>query len=59
MTKLVSYRPVAGRRALRPNGEPLPDTGMPLTLTSYWRRLLTAGDIEPVPTKTKPRSTSE
>lgn len=60
MTKFTSYRPVEGRRARRPNGEPLPDTGMPLVLTPYWRSLLNAGDIEPVPVvKSKPRSTSE
>lgn len=56
MTKLVSYRPAAGRRALRPNGEPLPDSGMPIDLTPYWRRLIADGDIEPVPaTKSGPR----
>lgn len=49
MTRPSLYRPAPGRRALRPNGEPLPDRGEAITLTPYWRRLLAAGDIEPVP----------
>jgi hypothetical protein len=57
---LKLYRPSQGRRALMPNGEPLPDGGAAIALTPYWRRLLAAGDIEPVPTsKPKPRTSGK
>jgi hypothetical protein len=49
------YRPAEGRRVLKPGGAPLADAGEPIALTPYWRRLLAAGDIEPVPSS-KPTS---
>lgn len=59
MNSLVLYRPAAGRRVLCPNGAPLPAAGAPIVLTPYWRRLLAAGDIEAVSTKSTPKPRSQ
>lgn len=48
MTRAKLYRPAEGRRVLKPGGGALLAAGEPLMLTPYWRRLLAAGDIEPV-----------
>jgi len=57
--KPTLYRPASGRRVLHPNGQPLDASGEPIALTPYWRRLLAAGDIEPVPAPRNTQNTSK
>ncbi|MCY1524134.1 hypothetical protein D9M68_590570 [compost metagenome] len=53
---ILHIKPAPGRRVRQPDGAWLPDEGLPLGLTSYWRRRRDDGDIvigEPA----KPKST--
>ncbi len=54
-------QPAPGRQVRQPDGTPLPEEGLDVVLTSYWRRRRDDGDIviappaKPKPTRSRQR----
>ncbi|MBD3728762.1 MAG: DUF2635 domain-containing protein [Sphingomonadales bacterium] len=54
----AQLRPATGRRVRHPDGRLMAEGGESVPFNTFYRRLLDAGDLEPVPAD-KPTSTSK